>query len=67
MKMKLMVKYQTKKKKIWMKMKYNNQRKISKKKINFFVFQAADYIESYFDPGDRDDDDFDDDGGDGGD
>ncbi|CAF1267547.1 unnamed protein product, partial [Adineta steineri] len=29
--------------------------------------EAADYIESYFDPGDREDDDLDDDGGDGGD
>ncbi|CAF2443211.1 unnamed protein product [Rotaria sp. Silwood2] len=29
--------------------------------------EAADYIDTYFDPGDRDDDDFDDDGGDGGD
>ncbi|CAF1267433.1 unnamed protein product [Adineta steineri] len=29
--------------------------------------EAADYIESYFDPGDREDDDLDDDGGEGGD
>lgn len=28
-------------------------------------FQGADYFESHFDPGDRDDDDLDDDGADG--
>ncbi len=44
-----------------------NQKLIFKKISFSCLIQAADYIESYFDPGDRDDDDFDDDGGDGGD